>query len=381
MAIMAGVLAGVVFCGFTMAAESAPGRSSDRRDGDHRKIEGRAGDVTETASQTTGGSRWYDRLHISGLIETEAQWERADYKDPAVVTLASSDVDVAAAELSFGTMVSPHVEAQAVIKYEEGDVFLDQGLIALAGTDGFPAYLTAGRQYLPFGFYESRFISDSGPLILGETNSGSVVAGYRFLDGMIDISISLFNGPIEEIGRDDTLADAVCAMVFDLGDSRRIGVSYISNIAGTDGLSGFFADSDGDGESDPISSSVGGWNTFLSLDVTGGLAVTAEYVAALDKFQVGELFSPLDAKRRRPEAWSIELSFAINDGWDGAVRLEGFSDGNDGSGEFLPESRYGVVLNWQFAEFAGLAFEYLRSDFPAGSLTSDAVTGQLAMEF
>jgi hypothetical protein len=54
-----------------------------------------------------------------------------------------------------------------------------------------------GRQYIPFGNVGSYFIAEPNTLIRGETNQGSVVAGYRFGGEMIDVSVGAFNGSIE----------------------------------------------------------------------------------------------------------------------------------------------------------------------------------------
>ena len=47
------------------------------------------------------------------------------------------------------------------------DVFVDEGFIVLSGSEAFPAYLIAGRQYIPFGDFDSHFVTDPSTLILG----------------------------------------------------------------------------------------------------------------------------------------------------------------------------------------------------------------------
>ncbi|MDZ7664104.1 MAG: hypothetical protein U5K27_02035 [Desulfotignum sp.] len=54
-----------------------------------------------------------------------------------------------------------------MFKYEEDDLFVDEGFITLSGTDAFPAFLTAGRQYLPFGYFDSHFVTDPATLDAG----------------------------------------------------------------------------------------------------------------------------------------------------------------------------------------------------------------------
>jgi hypothetical protein len=73
----------------------------------------------------------------------------------------------------------------------------------------FPVYLIAGRQYIPFGYFDSHFITDPATLILGETNEGALVGGYRFNGEMVDISLGAFNGRVKEIGKDDKISNFV----------------------------------------------------------------------------------------------------------------------------------------------------------------------------
>lgn len=359
---------------------SIPGTIIERPGG-IRGLEKRLPPLEETTGRQRGERKWYDRLDFSGVIEVETGHEEIDYKDPATIDETSSDVDLATVELVVDAEVAAHVDGHVMLKYEEDEIFVDEGFITLTGTEYFPAYLIAGRQYIPFGHYDSHFVSDPATLILGETNNGAVVGGYRFYSEMVDISLGVFNGRVNKIDEDDTLVNVLGAVVVSLTEDITFGASYTSNLAASDALSEIVADLDSDGEWNNISNFVGGWSAFFTANVIERFKVIVEYVAALDEFGAGELFSAADTEARQPVAWSFELGFAIDDAWEVAARYEGSHDGDDGSGEFLPEYRYGAVINWCIFDHANLAIEYLHSKFQEDVQIADVFTAQFAVEF
>jgi hypothetical protein len=271
-----------------------------------------------------------------------------------------------------------------MFKYEEDELFADEGFITLVGTEQFPAYLIAGRQYIPFGNYETHFVTDPATLVLGETNNGAVVAGYRIGGEMVDVSVGAFNGRIDKTGDDDTIGSFVGAVVVSPLEWIVLGASYTSNLAGSDTLSEFVTDRDGDGEiGDPVADIVGGWSVFATVEFLDRFRVIGEYVSALDEFDAGELYDPADVKKRQPAAWNVELGVGILENLEAAARYGGSTDGGDPiSGEFmLPESEYGAVVNWGLFERTNLAFEYLHGEFEDDYQTTDTFTVQLAIEF
>ncbi|MBC2712742.1 MAG: LbtU family siderophore porin [Desulfosarcina sp.] len=141
-----------------------------------KSLEKRIKQLEEAIDRDVEGDKWYDRIQISGLIEVEAAHEKIDYTDPATPDEKSDDVDLATVELVVDAKIVKHVDGHVLFKYEDDDVFVDEGFITLTGTEAFPAYLIAGRQYIPFGYFDSHFISDPTTLVLGETNEGAVVA-------------------------------------------------------------------------------------------------------------------------------------------------------------------------------------------------------------
>ena len=92
--------------------------------------------------------------------------------------------------------------ANKVAEMEVGDVVVvDEGLIIIDGEDVIPFYLNAGKIYVPFGNFESHFISDPLTLELGETRESAVKVG--FANDMFDLCMAVFNGDINETDEDD----------------------------------------------------------------------------------------------------------------------------------------------------------------------------------
>ncbi len=339
-------------------------------------LEKRIKHLEEMVRRQKEGQNWYDRIHISGLVEAEAGYNKTDYDDPATEDEKSADVDLTNVELVFDANVVDHPKGQVnghvMVKYDDDDLYIDESYILLSGTKEFPFYLIAGRQYVPFGHFDSHFISDPQTLVLGETNEGAAVAGYR-LNGSdtLDFSVGAFNGKAKEAGDDDTIDSLVASVKANPLADLSLGISYTSNLASADAFNEVVVDPDN------LDSMVAGWSAFVSYTVFDRCHLIAEYVAALDDFKAGELYDAADGKTRKPSAWNLELGFSVTDTVEIAVRYGGSDDGAD----FMPESEYGAVVNWTIVENTNLGLEYLHGEFEDDVQKTDSVTAQLAIQF
>ena len=357
-----------------MAQDSISSDSAEQstKAGGVKSLEDRIKQLEDAINRQPESDKWYDRLQISGLIEVEASHGKTDFKDPAVEDEKTSDVDLATVELGVDAKISAHVDGHVLFKYEDDDLFVDEGFITLVGTENFPAYLIAGRQYIPFGNFDSHFVTDPTTLVLGETNDGAVVAGYRFGGEMVDVSIGAFNGDAEKSDKDDVINSFVGSIVVSPIENIKFGASYTSNIAGSDSFNEVVVDPDN------LDSLVGGWSGFVTFEFLERFKLIGEYVGALDNFKAGEIYDAADTKERKPSAWNVELGVAIIDHLELAARYEGSDDGGT---DFLPESQYGAVLNWGIFESTNLALEYLHGEFEDDIQETDSFIAQLAIEF
>jgi len=336
-----------------------------------KSLEERVKQLEETIERTPASDKWYDRIQASGRVEVEAGYQEIDYHDAAQDDEKTSDVDLATAELVFDAKIAAHVDGHVMFKFEDDDLFVDEGFITLTGNDAFPAYLNAGRQYIPFGNFDTHFVTDPNTLLLGETNENAVVVGYRLGGEMADISAGAFNGRANKDGDDDAIDSFVAAIAVQPLETLLLGVSYTSNLAGSDALNEVVVDADN------LDSLVGGWSAFASFQFMERFKLIGEYVAALDNFKAGELYDAADAKARKPSAWNLELGVSLVENLEVAARY----GGSDDDAGFLPESQYGMVLNWGAFKNTNIAVEYLHDEFEEDIQQTDTFTAQLAIAF
>ena len=334
--------------------------------------------IEEKMAQKKEGilEKWADKITLSGVIEAEAYYEDYDYDNPATRDEDSSDITLATVELGVDVDITKHVKGHVLFLWEEDDtepVDVDEGFITLDGEDVVPLYLNVGKLYVPFGNFESHFISDPLTLEVGETRESALTVGY--VNEWMEVSVSAFNGDIDETGEDNHIESYVANASFSVPEELISnlgitgGVSYISNIADSDNLQDEIVPPAG------IKDYVGGFNAFVSLSVMDKFFLECEYLGALDEFEAGEL-SFDNGKEFQPETWNFELAYAATDRLEVAVKYEG----GDDLGDFLPEDQYGVALTYSMFENTSLALEYLHGKFDNND-EKDLITTQLAIEF
>lgn len=345
---------------------AAPQTVKDSKASDEAEPSPKAGPVQVASDE------WLGYIRISGLIEVEAGIQKVDFSDPMAEDEDVRDVDLATVELVVDVKIAEHVDGHVLFLYEEDEISVDEGFITLKGSESFPAYLIAGRQYMPFGCLDTHFVTDPNTLLLGETNEGAIVAGYRFGGEKVDVSAGVFNGRAKKSGDENAIDSFIAGIAVQPFESMHFGVSYTSNLAGSDALSKVLTDPDN------LESLIGGWSAFVGVKFLERFKLIGEYVGALDHFKAGELYDTADAKSRKPSAWNMELVAAIFDGLELAVRYGG---SDDGGADFLPESQYGAVLNWGCFGNTNLAIEYLHGKFADDVKETDSLIVQFAIRF
>ncbi len=338
-------------------------------------LSARVSRIEEKIGEAPVLGKWAEMLTISGVVEVEAGFERMDFDAPGVGTEESSDIALATVELGVDVNIAKHVGGHILFLWEEDDtepVDVDEAFIILDGEDVVPLYLNAGKMYVPFGNFESHFISDPLTLEIGETRESAVRVG--FANDMTEICVAVFNGDIDETGDDNHIRSFVGSATFTLPENSvsglglSMGVSYISNIADSDGLEGEIS-------TGTIDDEVAGFSAFLSASLMDRFFLEAEYVGALDEFEAGEL-SFDDGNELQPTTWNFELAYVATETLEVALRCEG----GDDLGDFLPEIQYGAVVAYSLFENTTLALEYLHGEFENDD-EQDLITTQLAIEF
>ena len=329
----------------------------------------------KTPGHATGIS---DMLSIGGLVEIEGA-----YVDSELDKVTEADMVLATVELAIDADLSESVKGHILLLFEEGDTELDvdEGTITLTAPYGLTT--TLGKFYLPFGMFNSHFITDPQTLELGEINESAVMFGYA--TGPLEVSVGAFNGDVHkgfaEGSDDENIEDWFASVTVTPSENITFGVSYISDIADTDfEIMAVYKEEDGrpadewhayvnDEDVDAISA-------FISATF-GPITIDAEYLGALDNFEVLDLDVDGDGKGDEPTTFNLEVAFAVSDRLEVAAKVEGNDEFFD-----LPDEVFGVAASYELFEHTALTVEWLTGEWD--NVAGDEVTvvgAQLGIEF
>jgi len=334
------------------------------------KREGMRGIIDEIAHRVT----------VNGLLEIEASYSNLERKENKGDE-KTSDIKLATAQLEFNARIHEYVNAHLILLWEEDDtepLDIDEGTITLGATENFPFYLLAGRFYPPFSEFNTYFISDPLTLEVAETQESAVAVGY--VGTWAYVSIGGFNGDVSCEEDDRINSWWAHAQVYNpkgtLGPFLiKLGASYFNNLADSDMLSEQVPDRE-------LQDLVTGASFFGIVEV-GSVALSAEYITALNDFRPGELdFAVLDgeAKSAKPGAWNLELAFSFLEKFQVAGKYERSMD----LFSLFPKARYGGVFGWEIFPYTTWSIEYLHGvydDHDDDLDKEDVVTSQVAVEF
>lgn len=314
------------------------------------------------------------RLKVYGAVELEASYAKNEPDGGQSTT--ESNLTLATAEVFFDATINKYTKGLLHLLYEEGDtdpINIDEAFILIGQTEDIPYYFMGGRMYPAIGMFETYMISDPITQNLFETQASAVEIGWA--QDWFNLGVGGFNSSVHKASDDpdSTVNTYYVRIQFDapenlLGEGVDInaGLAYTNNIAG-----GNLGDEVADGTLQDL---VAGWSVMVGLQYKS-LALTAEYIAALDDFQPGEL-SFMENNKAKPTAYNLELAYMPNDQWTFALRYEGGSD----LGDFEPDRQYGFTVSWALLSDTTLSLEYLRGDYENNG-TRDLVTSQLAVAF
>jgi hypothetical protein len=279
-----------------------------------------------------------------------------------------SDLVLAAAEFTVDAAANEWLGGHVGLLWEEDvtePIDLDEAYITI----GTSYFVRAGKFYLPFGHFESAFISDPLALELAEINQSSVMAGCTLRQ--LELSAGAFRG---ENG--DTVENAYAAAGLALGGFVHAGIYWISDITETSTQTELVQEAAAAGG---FVEKQGGAGAYANLYL-GPVTVYAEYVSALDEVETSTGISGV------PAAYTLEASVELFEQWTAGLKAEGsddlFSwDAEAGAPAAFHETGYGALISYAFHSHAALGLEYLRMQ-PAGENDDDTdqVTLQLAFE-
>ncbi len=268
-------------------------------------------------------------ITIGGVIEVEYGFENlAAGNDENEITLAT-------AELGFAATLNDNFGAYLTLLYEQGEngdnIAVDEAVLTGQTIDGKYTF-AVGRQYVPFGVYETAAISDPVGLDIGETNDEAIVLGANFASG---IGVSIWAA--------DSGAD---------GNNSGISLSY---------------------ESDAFNAGVDWIEQVVEANGERGIAVHA-LVPIGDFTLIAEHVSETDGANEA-SATQIELDYAVSQD----LTLALVRNNIDNAGDY--DSNVTLAAEYVLAEGASIAAEYKTQDRTDNTGDDDVVTLRLAYEF
>ncbi len=273
---------------------------------------------------------------------------------------SESDLILATVEFAADAQVNDWLSGRIALLYEE-DVTEENNLDEAVINVGRVFYAEVGKFYLPFGNFETAFVSDPLTLELAEINKSSVAVGYA--GACFGLCAGAFKGDDEA-----TVADLYAAAGVSVGAALQFGTYWVSELMETDGLVDL---------NDDLDQKEGGAGAYVNLRL-GPVACNAEYVSALGSYDIaGVAYTPM--------AYNFEASVGFAEKWMAGAKVEGSEDfytefdGSVLSGKFHGRG-YGAVVSYGFHENATVSVEYLRLQELANGVDGDLATVQLAFE-
>jgi hypothetical protein len=363
--ILSTLIAGM-FCAATFAQEIASEEVTQLAKITERRMDLHESEpvVFETGVlQNDSSGSWANKFEYGALIEMEVGHGEG-----------STEATVATIELGTGWQMTDWAHGDLIVLYEDGGAHsmeLNQLYLTLGNHKKSPVYLQLGKFYVPFGNFDSFFVSDPVVLELAESLETAALLGFE--KGGLSVNLTVFNGDVETDG-EDQVENVVLASSYGIENenfSVAFGGAWMRNILDSDGLTGVLEDLGYTYTADDT----GGVNLWLTTEY-GLFTFIAEYVAVLDEIEVDGISTGYQS-----ESLNLELGCAVTERVEVAGKYEKSGDVAD----WLAETRYGMVCSCLLAETelcrAGVAVEYLREDFGAGGEDEDLITMQLALEF
>ena len=293
------------------------------------------------------------------------------------MSLAAAITDWAALEAGFLYEHTDLGEKQDVFGSEAA--FLETATFRFGPPEG-PWSLAAGRQFLPFGVFDTRMISDPLTLEVGETNEISV--SLEWSSGGLRAALFGF-GKNDGLESANGVAGYAAAVSF---SSEREETGLAFNLALTSDF-GYAANmlsllADTTAHKGPADRIAG-----LSAHAAaryGAATLIAEYVGAFDSYAVREI--EFAGRGAQPASWLLEAAYDFDALGMNATAALGYQATREALALELPARRLLAVLSVQLAEPFALAVEWGRDrDYAAeegGSGESyNFVTAQLSWAF
>lgn len=303
-------------------------------------------------------------ISISGEIELEAEYEKEDGEEQ------ESEFIVDTVELEIEAEINESLSAELVLLYEDegqedSNLEVDVAQIIYAFDDT-PWTLVAGRQYVPFGNYESALSSDPLTLDLGEAQETALAV--QFSQDALNAAFYVFGGDNKR--NDRSLIDNFGAAINYTTETVSFGVGYINDLGDSD-LVQETIETGGVGADDYVDA----FTAHLTVNIND-FTFIAETVQANDSFNVGT--TALNGQE--PQAQNLEVDYAFSIAGKEAVFAVSAQSTDEAEALDLPEKKRAIALGVELDDNLELTFEASNSENYDGEET-DALALELAVSF
>lgn len=346
--------AAVIYClvrsAFALAA-AEPDALSIKTTQVHEPAREDGGPTGESRPEGEGGLKINDILTLKGLFEVDAIVAR-DFTGAD-----TSTIELTTVELALDAKAAEWASGLIVVTYdgEEDDLYLDEANITLGGTEEFPLFLTAGRVYVPFGYFATNMLQDPLTQTIGEVNVSGVIGGLE----VHGVRWELFGYQgMDETGEEESVAGLGSALTYTHEQDEtalNTGIAWINNIADAEGIN----DTLNDTGIDTVFSRVNGLRIHFD-GRQGAFSLIGEYTAALDSFAPEELAESDNGGESgaQPAAWNSELAYATEILARETVIAAGYQGSREAVALGLPEQRLIAAVSMEVFDGASLSLEY-----------------------
>ena len=342
--------------------------------------------IGNNAGVKATSANWFNRISVSGLANIDLMGSHK-YAPVGFTTSNPSAIAVGSAALFLDANISDWTKAHIGFAYatanqnsfnairpgaytysdytgSDSRANLDEAYVTIGNFAKSAFYMTAGKQYVPFGSYTPfADITPSTTQLLSQVNDPAVVAGFVTNNG--------FNGSIfalQGIQNVNTQRNniqnygASLALNNTYGNvSYKAGVSYLANMADVTIENMNLTNANVYPDSQGYTSSTPGVAANIGFKVSA-FDASGKWVGATKAFNVNDF--EYDSAGAKPSAWSADAGFSFpvlaHDSRFG-LGYQGSKQANDDGLVSVPKTRYLIDYKVNVSKYTDLGFE-LRHD-------------------
>lgn len=318
-----------------------------------------AADTAEDASAQQEEQAGWEWLEIGGHLHLDSVFTRPEHED------GYTNIGVSEIGLALAAAINDWTTLEAGFLYERTDLgerqssygadtaFLETATLGFALPDGAWS-LAVGRQFLPFGVFDTRMISEPLTLEVGETNEISWSLGWE--SGALQATVFGFNGDdgLDSSGGLAGYGGAVSYSAEREESAVALNLALTSDFGYADNVLSVLADAAVGAQS---AGRVAGLSAHGSWRY-GAVTIIGEYVGALETYASGEMqFAGRGAK---PASWMLEAAFDFVAGGMDATVAAGYQATREAVALELPARRLLAVASVALSEPVTLGVEWAR---------------------